>query len=175
MKSRFVLPLLVLLVALSLTTVEARELLVEATDAVVIRGPAASQDARLLMKFPLPEILTGGCVDFACAEFEVACKGVKGPVSLEAFRITRAWDGTSAGWAQPWIKAGGDWDSEASVDYVVPSGEGKAVYLNITDFVNGWLSEPSSNFGILVKVSGPFTGTFSSEKPQGVPRLRILY
>ena len=175
MKSRVLLPLLVLLVASSLTTVEARELFVSATDAIAIRSSVASQDIRLLIKFPLPEVLAGKSVDFARVEFGAGCKGAKGVVSLEAFRITTAWNAAGVSWTQPWSKAGGDWDSDMSIDWVVPAGEGKTVYLDITDFVNGWLEKPSSNFGILVKVSEPFLGTFSTAAAQGLPKLRVLY
>jgi hypothetical protein len=175
MKSRVVLPLLLLFVALLLTTVEARELFVSATDVVAIRSSVASQDTRLLVRFPLPEVLAGKSVDFARVGFNVGCRGNKGAVSLEAFRVTTAWNAASVSWTQPWRKAGGDWDEDTSVDGVVPAGEGKPVYLDITDFVNGWLKEPSSNFGILVKVSEPFLGTFSTAAAQGLPKLRILY
>jgi hypothetical protein len=123
----------------------------------------------------LPDILVRKSVDFACAEFDVSCTGVKGAVSLEAFRVTTAWDATSVGWSGPWLKDGGDWDGEMSADWVVPAGEGKTVYLDVTDFVNGWLKEPSRNFGILVKVSEPSLGTFSTGRSQELPKLRILY
>jgi len=175
MKCTVVLPLLVLLVVLPLTTVEARELFVNATDVVVIRSSVASQDVRFLIKFPLPEVLTGKSVDFARVEFGAGCKGARGVVSLEAFRVTTAWNAVSVNWTQPWRKAGGDWDSDMSMDWVVPAGEGKTVHFDVTDFVNGWLKEPSSNFGILVKVSEPFMGTFSTAAAQGLPKLRVLY
>jgi hypothetical protein len=57
----------------------------------------------------------------------------------------------------------------------VPAGEGKPVYLDITDFVNGWLKEPSKSFGILVKVSEPLSGSFSTDGAQREPELKILY
>jgi hypothetical protein len=175
MKCTVVLPLLVLLVVLPLTTVEARELFVNATDVVVIRSSVASQDVRFLIKFPLPEVLTGKSVDFARVEFGAGCKGAKGVVSLEAFRVTTAWNVAGVSWTQPWGKAGGDWDSDMSADWIVPVGEGKPVYLDITDFVNGWLEKPSGNLGILVKVSEPFLGTFSTAAGQGLAKLRVLY
>jgi hypothetical protein len=174
-KSRIVLTLVLFLIALSLTTVEARELFVNATDVVVIRPSVASQDMHLLMKFSLPEVLTGESVDFACVSFDAGCSGSKGAVSLEAFRVTTAWDAASVSWAAPWSKDGGDWDSDMSADWVVPVGEGKTVYLDVTDFVNGWLKDPSSNFGIVVRVSEPFLGTFSTVGSRGLPKLRVLY
>ncbi|MCX5801571.1 MAG: DNRLRE domain-containing protein [Candidatus Eisenbacteria bacterium] len=174
MRSRIFL-LFFLLLALPVMAVEARELVVEATDVVAIRPSVASQDMRLLIKFALPEALSRNSVDFACAEFDVGCRGAKGAVSLEAFQVTTAWDKASVSWAGPWKKVGGDWDDDVSAECVLPVGDGKTAYLDITDFVNVWLEEPSKNFGILVKVSEPLSGSFSRDEAQGRPRLRILY
>jgi hypothetical protein len=44
----------------------------------------------------------------------------------------------------------------------------------VTDFVNQWLAEPSTNFGVIVKVSGPFLGTFEVDRGS-VPKLNMLY
>jgi hypothetical protein len=77
-------------------------------------------------------------------------------------------------WASPWEKAGGDWSSRVSAYEISDAGSGKTVNLDVTDFANGWLREPSKNFGVLVKVSGPFFGTFLLNEVQ-VPKLRVLY
>ena len=174
MNSKIVLILTLFLLTLSPATLEAKELLIEADQVAGIRSSAESTDLRLLMRFPMPEKLAGKSVDFACVFFDVTCAGEKGVVSLEAFRVTSEWDASSVSWSGPWVKDGGDWDGDASADWVVAEGEGKAVYLDLTDFVNGWLNEPSRNFGVIVKVSGPFLGTFDVN-PTRTPSLKVLY
>lgn len=175
MRSLAVFLALLFLVCSAFAVGEARELFLKATDMVAIRSTFASQDTRLLVKFQMPDILTGKSVDFAGAELAVGSGGEKGIVSLEAFQVTTAWNSASVSWAHPWSKSGGDWDNTVSADAVVPVGEGKTAYLDITDFVNGWLKDPSNNFGILVKVSEPYAGTLSAIGSQGLPKLRILY
>jgi hypothetical protein len=174
MKSRAALVLVLFLLPMSLATAQAKELLIKADEVTGIRPSHESTDLRLLMKFTLPEELGGKSVDFACVSLDVSCAGEKGVVSVEAFRVTTDWDASSVSWCGPWTSDGGDWDSDMSADWVVAEGEGKTVYLDITDFVNGWLREPSKNSGIIVKVSGPFAGTFELN-PIRTPNLRILY
>ncbi|MCX5801449.1 MAG: DNRLRE domain-containing protein [Candidatus Eisenbacteria bacterium] len=175
MKTRVMLPFFLLLLAVSITSVGAKELFVDAADVAAISSSEGSGDTRFLVEFALPEELEGKVVDFACVSFDVSSSGEAGVVSLEAFRVTTAWDAVSVGWSEPWAKAGGDWDDGASADWVAPTGDGETVYLDVTDFVAGWLAEPSSNFGIVVKVSEPFSGVFSADRSQGAPRLRVLY
>lgn len=175
MKTRVVLPFFLLFLAVSVTSVGAKELFVDAAGVAAISSSEGSEDARLLVKFALPEELEGKVLDFACVSFDVSSSGEAGAVSLEAFRVTTAWDAASVGWSEPWAKAGGDWDEGMSADWVAPVGDGKTVYLDVTDFVSGWLAEPSSNFGIVVKVSEPFGGMFSADGARGAPRLRVLY
>lgn len=162
------------LLSLTLAAVEARELVVEADEVAGIRASDESTDVRFLMRFEMPEKLEDQSVDFVCVSFDVNCDGDKGAVSLEAFRVTTAWDASSVGWSGPWERDGGDWDADVSAEWVVPEGVAKAVYLDVTDFVNRWLKDPSSNFGIIVNVSGPLSGAFSLSGPR-VPQLRILY
>jgi len=77
-------------------------------------------------------------------------------------------------WDGPWDKAGGDWDKRLSAYWISEAGSDKTVELDVTEFAKRWVKEPSTNFGILVKVSGPFFGTFSPDKVH-VPKMRILY
>jgi hypothetical protein len=175
MKTRIVLALVLFLVPLSLGTLEAKELLIKADEVAGIHPSDKSVDLRLLMRFTLPEELQGKSVDFACVSFDVSCAGEKGAVSLEAFRVTTDWDASSVSWSGSWAKDGGDWDADVSADWVVAEGDGKTAYLDVTDIVNGWLKEPSGNFGILVKVGEPFSGTFSAAGSRWIPTLRVLY
>ncbi len=175
MKTRVVLLLMLFLLLLCLAPAEARELSLKADEVVGIRPSDTSGELRLLMKFVLPEELEGKSVDFACVSFDASCAGEKGAVSLEAFRVTTDWDAATVSWSGPWKEDGGDWDSGVSADWVVAAGDGKTVYLDVTDFVNVWLKEPSRNFGILVKVGEPFFGSLAADVSHELPALRVLY
>lgn len=135
-------------------TVEARELFVEAAQVASIRPSTSSKDMRLLLKFELPAALVGRSVDFACVSLDASPGGTKGTVSLEAFRVTTDWDASSVAWSGSWANDGGDWDADVSADWVVGESGDKAVYLDVTDFVNAWLAEPARNFGIISEAGG---------------------
>lgn len=174
MKSIFSLLLVTLVVALCPGQALGRSVQVEATEMAVIRPSAESDELRLLLRFSMPEVLEGGPVDFACVSFEADCAGDEGAVSFQAFALTRSWDEETASWTGSWETPGGDWDRSLSAYWVGETGEGKTVQLDVTDFVNNWLAEPSENFGIVVKISGPFLGTFEVNAGSA-PGLRILY
>jgi len=152
-----------------------RSLEFDATQAALIKPSTESSEARLLLQFTLPEILANYTIDFACASFGVNAAGDEGKVSFQAFPLSRAWDARTVSWTGPWERAGGDWNDRLSAYEITGAGSGKTVYLDVTDFANGWRKEPSKNFGIIVKVSGPFLGSFTLDEAQGAAKLRVLY
>ena len=152
----------------------ARSVEVEASQVAEIRPSPESAEVRLLVSFEMPGVLEGKEIDFACVSFEADCSGDEGMVSFQAFAVTKAWQEQTVAWSSSWDTPGGDWDKGLSAYWVGETGEEKSVYLDVTDFANEWLKEPSENFGIIVKVSGPFLGIFSVNKDI-VPSLKILY
>jgi hypothetical protein len=148
---------------------------VDATQVAVIKPSEESGDLRLLVSFVLPDTLEGKSIDFACVSFEADCAGDEGGVSFQGFTLTKPWDAKTVSWNGPWDNPGGDWDRRLSAYGISEAGSGKILELDVTEFAREWLKEPSKNFGIVVKVSGPFIGTFSTDNSQQVPRLRILY
>ena len=175
MKRIYVITLVIACVALWAGTSWSRSLEVDASQVAVIKPLAESGEARLLVQFTLPDILAGYSIDFACISFGVDCAGVEGRVSFQAFPLTRSWDPRTVGWTSPWEKAGGDWNDRLSAYEISEAGSDKTLYLDVTDFASGWLKEPSKNFGVIVKVSGPFLGNFVSNEGDKLPKLVILY
>ena len=175
MKKIYVIPLVLICFALWTGSCWSRSLEVDASQVAVIKPSAESNEARVLVQFTLPDILAGHSIDFACISFGADCSGDEGAVSFQAFALTRAWNPRTVGWTGPWEKAGGDWNDRLSAYEISEAGSGKTVYLDVTDFANGWLKEPSKNFGVLVKVSGPFLGSFVSNEGEELPKLVILY
>jgi hypothetical protein len=155
--------------------VRATSLEVEALQAAAISPSEGSDEVRLLVSFKMPGVLEGKEIDFACVSFEADCSGGEGAVSFQAFALTKGWDEKTVSWTGSWDSPGGDWDRGLSSYWISEAGKGKAVYLDVTDFANQWLKEPSKNFGIIVKVSGPFLGTFALGNVAAKPKLSILY
>ena len=174
MKRTSVATLILICVSVSAGSCWSRSLEVDASQVAVIKPSAESSDARLLVQFTLPDILAAYSIDFACISFGADCAGDEGRVSFQVFPVSRAWDPRTVSWANPWDKAGGDWNARLSAYEISEAGSGRTVELDVTDFANGWLKEPSKNFGLLAKVSGPFFGTFSLNEAQA-PKLRVLY
>ena len=142
--------------------------------AAAISPSEGSDEVRLLVSFKMPGVLEGKEIDFACVSFQADCSGEEGAVSFQAFAVTKGWDAETASWTESWDSPGGDWDKHLSAYWISEAGDGKIVYLDVTDFANRWLKAPSKNFGIIVKVSGPFLGTFAVDGALK-PKLRILY
>ncbi|MCX5800879.1 MAG: DNRLRE domain-containing protein [Candidatus Eisenbacteria bacterium] len=174
MRRTYVIPLVLVCVVLWVGSSWSRSLEVDASQVAVIKPSAESTETRLLVQFTLPEILAGHSVDFASLSFGADCVGDEGMVSFQAYAITSAWDAKSVSWTGSWEKAGGDWDGRHSACEISEVGSGKELSFDVTDFANAWLREPSKNFGVLVKVSGAFSGTFSVDRVSA-PKLRILY
>jgi hypothetical protein len=174
MKCIAILGLVVACLGLVSADASARSVEVEASQVAAIRPSAESEEVRLLVSFDMPDVLEGKEVDFACVSFEANCSGNEGMISFQAFAVTKAWDGRTVSWKDSWDTPGGDWDKRLSAYWIGETGDDKTVYLDVTDFANEWLGEPSRNFGIIVKVSGPFLGTFSVERALA-PTLRIAY
>jgi hypothetical protein len=174
MKSIAVVTVAALCLGLVSAEVGATSLEVEASQVAVIRPSEESDEVRLLVSFAMPQVLGGEEIDFACVSFEADCTGDEGAVSFQAFALTKDWDAETVTWTGSWDTPGGDWDKAFSAYWIGEAGDGKTVYLDVTDVANEWLAEPSGNFGIIVKVSGPFLGTFAVQEAN-VPKLRMLY
>jgi hypothetical protein len=174
MKRKYVIPLVLVCFAFWAGSCWSRSLEVDASQVAVVKSSAKSSDASLLVQFTLPDILAGYSIDFACISFGADCSGDEGTVSFQAFALARGWDARTVSWTAPWEKADGDWGGRLSAYDISEAGSGRTVELDVTDLANGWLKEPSKNFGVLVKVSGPFFGSFSPDRSHA-PKLRILY
>jgi len=175
MKKISLIPLALVLLFVWAGSTWSRSLEIDASQVAVIKPSAQSTETRLLLQFTLPEVLTKHPIDFACVSFGVNAAGDEGRVSFQAFPLTTAWDARTVSWTTHWEKDGGDWNGRLSAYEISEAGSGKSVNLDITDFANSWRKDSSTNLGIIVKVSGPFRGTFVLDEAQGTAKLRVLY
>ncbi len=76
------------------------------------------------------------------------------PVTLSLQKITTSWDESSTTWNSPWITAGGDFIGTSSASQTV-TGLGPFTWGSTSQMVSdvqGWVDNPSSNNGWLLKL-----------------------
>ena len=164
--------------------------------------------ARGLFKFTVADTLPAGSVIRAATlELEVVNRGLSVAREFSVHRLLRAWgEGNKAGgdgeevfgapaeageatwnarlfpttlWSEPGAKAGADYISTASATESL-SGVGRYSFIstNLASDVQGWLDNPGTNFGWLVKVRNELqTGTLLSfsSRENVAARLRVQY
>jgi hypothetical protein len=111
------------------------------------------------------------------------------PGTIEAHRVTAAWDESQATWNQRlsgtnWTNAGGDFDSTVAASTTAnASGQGWETY-TLTSLVQTWLNGTQTNYGLLLKRASEAAGAASwdewnSDDRAGntalTPKLSITY
>ncbi|MEQ1560990.1 MAG: DNRLRE domain-containing protein [Methyloglobulus sp.] len=101
-------------------------------------------------------------------------EGTKSTIFSTADGVTwKTYDGTNA-WASP----GGDYDATAASTSTVTSGSGIFANFEIAPLVEGWLTSPTTNFGLLLKAEDTISYVFASQEDTDVtkhPQLIITY
>jgi hypothetical protein len=95
------------------------------------------EHGRLLASFDLTEIPESSYIYYA--EILTPCN-LNEQVSLECRRITRGWTRGAVTWVYPWRTPGGDFDSTSTALYTFVPGRHKALALDITRYVQHWVS-----------------------------------
>jgi glucose/arabinose dehydrogenase len=155
---------------------------------------------RALVRFDVSSIPAGSPVTEASLELKVT-KTTSGNIAATAHRLSRDWGATTsmaageegagapagagdATWTAPmngqlpdWTQAGGDF--LASTAPAVAVGSTPAVFSGLAEDVQGFVNQPATNFGWLIKgdeLSNTSTKRFgSSENTQSAPRLTVRY
>jgi hypothetical protein len=114
------------------------------------------------------------------------------PLTVEVHRITADWNEMEATWQNridnqfstfPWSSPGGDVDPTVVSQTVIPAGSNSMYYQwDVTSLVQLWKSNPSQNFGLLIKAatyaSNSYKGFYSREiygsDPTKMPYLSVL-
>ncbi len=122
--------------------------------------------------------------------------------TIRAYSVTKNWvEGTAdcagdtltgaatwncyAGAAYPWDSVGGDYESTPISSAVTVTSTGKVSFSLDTSFVKNWLTDPSQNYGILLKADDESAGMldpqsyiyFSSKEDSASlrPKLTVVY
>ena len=140
-----------------------------------------------LIHFELPEELRGREIVQASLQLRARYRDKTLPCTVGAYRMLRPWATSQATWqnatsTEPWGYPG-VWPADCEFlplfERAMASGD-EWYSFDITSAVNGWLANPASNFGVLVRGSacGAVTYQFSSSEDGAQeyrPRLLISY
>lgn len=103
------------------------------------------------------------------------------PADLAAYKLTTAWNEATVTWKTPWVVPGGDFAAMAVSTPIVKTDVGSWKELDITPWVQQWVSDPASNHGLLLSLINPTGFTVyrlpSSEYwfPEQAPMLTVTY
>jgi hypothetical protein len=147
---------------------------------------------RPLIQFDLPDIPARA--EVISARLELKQRSLIAPGRVSVHRVTRGWiEGTLAGGGQAdganwpsfdgtnaWADPGGDFDpAPASEAQVTSATNGQWLGWEVGGLVEGWLADPSSNHGMLLKEDGVVReAEFESAEtsaPTDAPRLTVVY
>lgn len=116
-----------------------------------------------LFRFDLSQIPDKAYVQSATLELYSRGRSNSLPLQLDIYRLKRAWNPRQTTWqqasaGQPWGQAGANCptaDREAvPATRALVSEIDTWVMLNLTDLVQGWVADPNSNAGMLIKGGG---------------------
>ncbi|MGC8782732.1 MAG: DNRLRE domain-containing protein, partial [Anaerolineae bacterium] len=117
----------------------------------------ANKLKRSLLKFDLSSLPTDATVSSATLSlFVTAASG--GALTINAHRVTQPWNEAEVTWKSrdkgvAWTNQGGDYDAAVAASTVVDDTKNVWRSWNITSLVAGWLSNPASNYGLILEAS----------------------
>jgi len=97
--------------------------------------------------------------------------------TLAVHRITRDWS-KSTTWTTPWSREGGDYVDTPAASVVIDPGSSAfngAYVWRIDPVVQAWASDPSQNFGVLLKPTALSNVSFYSFDGSNKPELAVRY
>ena len=84
--------------------IQAARVSLTSADTGFIVSPVSTQEGRLLARFDLPNAVVDGAVELAVLELRVCvtCSNGGSGVTIDAFPVTREWNGATVDWGDAW-------------------------------------------------------------------------
>jgi hypothetical protein len=122
-----------------------------------------------LMRFDLSAIDAGSYVNQAVLSFYVSKRTNTGSLTVSLYALRRAWDEAQATWqlaraGESWGAAGcnGNADRELTPVITLTLNAAECWYsVDVTSLVQRWVSEPGTNYGLILKGSGSVSVEYS--------------
>ena len=133
--------------------IQAARVSLTSADTGFIVSPVSTQEGRLLARFDLPNAVVDGAVELAVLELRVCvtCSNGGSGVTIDAFPVTREWNGATVDWGDAWATPGGDFDRSVHAAWCAARGASSIVRFDVTDMVAAWASQASENRGLIVE------------------------
>ena len=119
---------------------------------VGIISPDPALDAgRILVKFDLPEQLTGALIDYAELMFTATPDTGLGYICiLGAFPVTKSWQSGVVSWSGGWDNAGGDYTDSSYACSLIRTSPDQITRIDISEIVQSWVDGDLPNFGLII-------------------------
>jgi len=158
-----------LLMLVASAPADGREVTLTAADVGYIQSDGPRPEGRILVRFEMPEALQVGEVEFAVLELRTPVSTDEGVscVVVDAFPLTREWDGATVAWDGAWSTPGGDFDRSEHAVWIAQPGEDSLLRFDVTDMVSGWASGTLTNNGVVLAVSLGWPGALEAYSAQG--------
>jgi len=121
-----------------------------------------SEIDRYIIKYNLASVIPDN-VNVTAAYFTIVTDSLNGTVSMQAYPLTTAFTASGATWmdsaaSTPWAKPGGDFSPMPQSNTVTVSVLGTYTFTLNPSMVQGWISSPSTNYGMIVIAENESTG-----------------
>ena len=156
---------------------QADSLLVDITrGALVVNNDGT--DARLLLKFDLPQELTGMEVVFAELSFPlISVIPDSSALAVNCFPLLVSWDPGNVTWADLGDMPGAEVIGDKGTVYAVSEEGASESYFDVTETVRSWLDETIANNGLLFFSDPDRLPRFQYSRSEGSPfaQVKIIY
>jgi hypothetical protein len=120
-------------------------------ESACIADPADAANWRVLLRFEIPDVLSGATVDLAVLRMVIPidCDEER-EISVEAFPVTCVWSAEGVVWGEGWQSGEGVWDEHRGSISSVVTGEHPATAVDVTHIVGKWLEANEAAQGLVL-------------------------
>lgn len=147
----------IILITIMLSTVALTEYIDLEPSAISVISPPENTDIdewglRLLLNFDLPDWMDTVIVSYSSIRVNIFFPndGLDSLLTLAIFPVTTFWEPDRVNWEYPWHNLGGDYDSTFIQYYFLNTGVRENIELDVTPFVNAWLTGELNNNGLII-------------------------
>lgn len=120
-------------------------------------GALSGSISRYYIRFSTTSLLPNN-VTVTKAYLTINVNSINGANSFAFYALTTAWNDYSSSWNGPWFTPGGDFTATAKSNVLAMNDLGSYVYKLDTAMVGGWVANPSTNYGVILRAVNETTG-----------------
>lgn len=121
-----------------------------------------SEKDRYIIRYDLSSVIPDN-VKVTAAYFTINVDALNGSNSYSIYPLTASFTQTTATWndraaSTPWTTPGGDYSAAPKSNAVTISALGKFTFTLDTAMVQGWISDPAGNYGMMIMAANESSG-----------------